>query len=180
MYPLLEAVFASECRAISRFIQAFLVCLTGRSASSPAKQREVDIHIQTVLLNIRPCSHTVMLSLKYVHRFVNRFPPSKLHSSFSIFHLWLAAIIHADVFNNDNAFSINSWSKVSGESKKSIVNIRREFVSSLAFDMHCSQEEFTHWMKTVEAFVRSRRKQQGADTLPSPEEKVFSPPTFKA
>jgi glycyl-tRNA synthetase (class II) len=169
---LLDDVLSSEAHHVSKFIMRFLSCITGRSV----KERDFDMKVQTILLNIKPESSTILIALKYVHKFVQRFPPSVVNGSFGIFRLFLAAIIHADITQNDNAFSIGSWQKVSGESKAIIVKIRREFVSALSFDMFVSIDEYAHWTKTIEKFIGARRKASGADTLPSPELEVLSKP----
>jgi hypothetical protein len=67
----------------------------------------------------------------------------------SEYTVFLASLIIADVTTNDNAYSINSWCKVSGFSRKEIIAMRREILELLEYNIVLSKEAYEKWVNEM-------------------------------
>jgi hypothetical protein len=106
------------------------------------------IFVQNVLSQTNSSSSIILLSLFYMRKLSTRV--SLKGEPGSEKRIWLTALILSDAFLNDNAFAMNSWSKVSDLQASEIVAMRREFLTGLRFDLVPPHDDYLYWLVSVE------------------------------
>jgi hypothetical protein len=107
--------------------------------------------VASVLSQTNSSSSILLLSLFYMKKLSTRV--SLKGAQGSEYRIWLTSLILADVFLNDNAFLIQSWSTVSGLKSQEIVAMRREFLTGLRFDLMPKESDYVSWVSDIEEFV---------------------------
>ena len=69
------------------------------------------------------------------------------------FRIWLTALMLADAYLNDNAFTASSWAKVSGFSSYECATMRREFLISIRYDLHVTESQYSRWLFSLEKYL---------------------------
>nr|CAG8512379.1 7360_t:CDS:2 [Entrophospora candida]CAG8572073.1 12038_t:CDS:2 [Entrophospora candida] len=59
--------------------------------------------------------------------------------------MFLASLIVASKYLQDNNYSNNAWSKISGLSLKEINSIERRFLQLIVYNLYVSEEVFNNW-----------------------------------
>jgi hypothetical protein len=102
--------------------------------------------IKTASPNITPT--VLMTSLLYVKRLRHKTNQIKSGNR-AEFRIWLTSLILADSFMNDHSFSNKSWAQISGFSAKECSIMQRELLSTLDYNLNCSEHEFKAWTKLI-------------------------------
>lgn len=127
--------------------------LTGNESSIKFAYQDVAFmnFVQGVLSQTNSPSSTLLLSLFYMKKLSAWV--SLVGSKGSEYRIWLTSLILADAFLNDNAFKMDSWSKVSSLNPAECVAMRREFLTGLRFELRPTEQEYIHWLNGVEGFL---------------------------
>lgn len=101
---------------------------------------------------VQPLSNIVSLpviycAFYYIHRLSLLSPQGKAPKS--EYRIFLIALILADIHTNDNPFSISVWSQLSRFSCAEIIQMRREFLKLLNYNLNISPEELTIFVKKI-------------------------------
>jgi hypothetical protein len=109
--------------------------------------------VTTVLSQTNSSSSIIILSLFYMKKLSTRV--CLTGACGSEYRIWLTSLILADVCLNDNAFLMESWSKVSNLGATEIVAMRREFLTGLRFDLIPAESDYISWLESVEEHAAS-------------------------
>ncbi|KAI8905537.1 hypothetical protein EDD86DRAFT_211707 [Gorgonomyces haynaldii] len=94
--------------------------------------------------------NVLLTALYYVYRLSqvtrdNKQPKSE-------YRVLVTALMLADSYLNDNAYSVKSWAQVSSFSPKELIAMRREFLNSLGYGLHLSRVEYSRWLDRLRHF----------------------------
>ena len=105
-----------------------------------------------VLSSTNVTSSALLLSLFYIYRLKSRI--TKTQSKYNVnshYRVWLTALMLADVYLNDNAFTTKSWSLVGGMKVEDCVVMKKEFLSAITWDLSLDESEWFKWLEVCES-----------------------------
>lgn len=146
---------------LSEFVtNTVLYFLTGNKETNPMDQESVIRHqnfnnfVGKILKASSSSTSIILLSLKYIHQLATNLPLHRAAKD-SEYRVWISSLILADIFLNDNAYLISSWSQVTGFPTLQIVTMTREFLNSIRFNLFITEEGYSEWLQFLEAVVSS-------------------------
>ncbi|KAJ3377337.1 hypothetical protein HDU92_008429 [Lobulomyces angularis] len=135
--------YITNSNSIAHFIAVivyyFLTNGSKLSIQLATKNLQFKNFIQKILNETNVSETTILLSLKLAEKV----PFSG--SNGSEYRIFLTALMLADVYLNDNAYSIHSWAEVSGISNKECIQMRKEFLNGIQFHLAISEHEYLQW-----------------------------------
>lgn len=69
--------------------------------------------------------------------------------------MFLASLIVASKYLQDNNYSNNAWSKISGLSLKEINSIERRFLQLIVYNLYVSEEVFNNWTNLLNSHIKT-------------------------
>ncbi|KAL3896625.1 MAG: hypothetical protein SGCHY_003954 [Lobulomycetales sp.] len=119
------------------------------------------------VLHERIAVHTTLYALLYVQRLVSalniRIHPDAAFGVLTIaFHL-------ADHTSNDEVVPLRHWAKLTRIDNQSLVKMKREFLSSIQFNLMVGPDEYTEWIQIVSALMNYSPSSPVSPTMKKPE-----------
>ena len=164
--PQLSSIFANQklssivpkqpvkAAELSLFVVSLVhFLITGSIQSLPGAQNDFQFisFVNQVLTLTDVSISSVILSLKYIQMLGTKI--SLLGSRGSEYRIWLTALMLADIFLNDNAFTTKSWAEASGIPATDIAIQKREFLFGLNFKLKIQDDEYCLWLSILESFL---------------------------
>ncbi|KAK9765711.1 hypothetical protein K7432_005733 [Basidiobolus ranarum] len=97
----------------------------------------------------------VLLALKYLQKF-GKLTINNNISEFSEAKQFVVALILAHKMLEDCTYTNETWSQITGISREELNALERSFLTTLQYDVHVSQEEFSQWLLYIEQYMRHR------------------------
>lgn len=108
-------------------------------------------HASSVMQRIQPSCQTVLISLFYCCTAL-----SLKTTLFSCnYRLWIASLILADLYLNDNSYTCQSWSEVSGLEAKECAHIKTLLLRMLGWSLEVSTFAYSCWLDKLSLLQRS-------------------------
>ncbi|KAL3898592.1 MAG: hypothetical protein SGCHY_002625 [Lobulomycetales sp.] len=142
---------------LASFMSSTLMAILYASPSGCNSTEATDLgerftkYILIVLQKTHISSSAVLLSLCYSSRRGERYS-----CPIELFKSWTAALMLADSYLNDNAFSARSWATVTGLPKAEIARMKRHALCALDFSLHTSVQEYTQFLGSLERHLQTR------------------------
>ncbi|CAG8558998.1 9118_t:CDS:2 [Acaulospora colombiana] len=139
-----------------------------QTASSQFKNFCVQVLLQTQLSNT-----VVILSLKYVQRFVKSGRPVDFGEEGPEYRLFTIALMLANKFLDDNTFTNKTWSEVTSIPVKEINKMELAFLECMDFKMFVSGSDYSHWLDCLKEYTKTQQRlyvhqrQRSSDALKS-------------
>ncbi|CAG8534943.1 27022_t:CDS:2, partial [Racocetra persica] len=124
-----------------------------QTASSQFKNFCVQVLLQTQLSNT-----VVILSLKYVQRFVKSGRSVNFGEEGPEYRLFTIALMLANKFLDDNTFTNKTWSEVTNIPVKEINRIEIAFLECMDFKMYVSGSEYSHWLECLKEYTKTQQQ----------------------
>ncbi|CAG8641678.1 8468_t:CDS:2 [Acaulospora morrowiae] len=137
-----------------------------QTASSQFKNFCVQVLLQTQLSNT-----VVILSLKYVQRFVKGGRPVDFGEEGPEYRLFTIALMLANKFLDDNTFTNKTWSEVTSIPVKEINKMELAFLECMDFKMFVSGSDYSHWLDCLKEYTKTQQqlyihqRQRSSDAL---------------
>ncbi|RHZ76641.1 hypothetical protein Glove_194g120 [Diversispora epigaea] len=96
-----------------------------------------------------PNSELVLISLKYVQRYIKNGNNSNITNEYQLFTI---ALMLANKWHNDEAYSNKVWSEISSISRIEIDAMEISFLKSLDFKMHITKEKYAFWLTCLKKY----------------------------
>ncbi|KAJ8325560.1 hypothetical protein O5D80_005771 [Batrachochytrium dendrobatidis] len=157
-----------DAMQLANFVTSLVFILWRCRSLSPLDSAFIQFQNYTIKLlnstsnNVTP--PVILTALKYVERLRAVTPagaedyPIKLFMSCPAdaskeLRVWITALSLADGFVNDNAYTVRSWSDVSGFSVLECVAMRKEFLEAIEHKLYITEQEYTYWLQTLESLL---------------------------
>jgi hypothetical protein len=135
--------------------QAVLLLWKGKSYDDPCLAKFIKNIIIPVSKHVT--TPVLYIALHFIHKLSMASTRARVpKSEYTVF---LASLIIADVSTNDNAYSINSWCKVSGFGRKEIIAMRREILELLQYNIVMTKEDYEEWVNEMNVLLDNDRNQ---------------------
>lgn len=139
-----------------------LLLWRGQSYPHPRLQKYVKDVIKPVSKNVT--IPVLYLTLYYINKLSKESNLGKApKSEYTVF---LASLIVADIASNDHSYSISSWSKVSGFSKKEIISMRKEALELLGYELVITREEYADWVDNIDYLLNKEERNSSTSMIP--------------
>ena len=107
-----------------------------------------EVYIQRIL-NCSTNNVTVPViftALFYVDRYSKRLRLNGISRRDSEAQILVASLMLADVYHNDAAYAVCSWSELSSFSLQECIQMRRQFLEIIDYDLFLSFEQYSRWI----------------------------------
>jgi hypothetical protein len=111
-------------------------------------------HASQVMARINPSCQMVLVSLLYCNEAFSQ------RSTFFSCHyrLWIASMMLADIYLNDNSYTSVSWAEVSGLAARECAYIKTALLQMLGWSLEISTQQYSHWLEGLSRMQQSMRK----------------------
>ncbi|KAJ3323235.1 hypothetical protein HDV06_002002 [Boothiomyces sp. JEL0866] len=135
---------------ISTTVFYLLYSVTDSNHQSVKNFQQYIHRILTVTTN-NVTSPVILTSLLYLSRFVNKqtvmglsIPPEQE------FQLWTTSLMLADVYLNDAAYAVKSWSQVTKTPISDCIKMRKMFLETINYDLHVTEQDYGNWITSLQ------------------------------
>ncbi|RHZ87870.1 hypothetical protein Glove_29g182 [Diversispora epigaea] len=148
-----KTTFSSSSRDVHLFHQA-RSCRRTKDGDIKRLTNSRDIYMciyvyRKVMILKFPNSELVLISLKYVQRYIKNGINSNITNEYQLFTI---ALMLANKWHNDEAYSNKVWSETSNISRIDIDAMEISFLKSLDFKMHITKEKYAFWLICLKKF----------------------------
>lgn len=102
------------------------------------------VYVSSVLLRLDLSVQTILVSLYYACTTFSKMPVFVCP-----YRLWIASLIVADTYLNDNSYECITWSEVSGLATKECVWIKTMLLQVLDWNMEVSSAQYSSWLEKI-------------------------------
>ncbi|KAK9700669.1 hypothetical protein K7432_012083 [Basidiobolus ranarum] len=112
---------------------------------------------------------TILLALKYIQR-LKKYHPRITGEQGSECRLFVISLILAHKLLEDYTYTNQTWSQIARIPLEEINHMEREFLISIQFNLHVSEEEYAQWLLYLEQYLRYKEDPflDSPRRLPSP------------
>jgi hypothetical protein len=136
---------------VSNLVITVLYTKSAQTSSSTLQAR-LTKYVLALFQKTHISTSSIMLSLLYCYRL--KLKTGTTDSQECLFKSYSGALILADSFLNDNAFSTKSWSIVTGLTKTDVSTLKREMLIQLNFELHCSVSDYAQFLGMLEKHLQ--------------------------
>ena len=141
----------SRSTEVAKFVSKmvyFLVFNCTADHSHPAV-----LEFESYIQNVLKCSsnnvniNVLLTSLLYVSRYVKVAAKGTANNSVNI---WTVALMLSDVYHNDCAYTVKSWSQVTMIPLISLIKMRKQFLETIFYDLDVTVQEYKDWTNNLQ------------------------------
>ena len=111
------------------------------------------LEFESFIANVLKCSSNnvnisvLLTSLLYVSRYVQAAPQGTANNALNI---WTVALILSDVYHNDCAYTVQSWSQVTMIPLPSLIQMRKQFLETISYNLDITLEDYNIWTSKLQ------------------------------
>jgi hypothetical protein len=145
----------NQIKSVAQFI-ATTVYYIFYSVTAEQQHPEV-LGFRKYIQNILECStnnvntSVIFISLLYVSKYVSNAKSLGITYAGTEIKVWSASLMLADVYLNDAAYAVKSWSDVTGIPIKECISIRKTFLQMIKYTLHVTLQEYNTWISKLYA-----------------------------
>lgn len=107
-------------------------------------------------MHAQSSSTAVILSLKYISRYVASCKTVNLGNEYQLF---VISLILAHKCLDDNTYSNKTWSEITKIPVAEINNLEMAFMKCINFKIYVSRIEYFHWLKCLIEYIKAEQQQ---------------------